>query len=95
MARHADIIRPVKLTTTLPEDVRTKLDLFLFSDLEGRIPKGAYQTFLVDRIRDFFDSRSLDIGTFAGLPTSAVVRGSPETIALLEVLLRRNPNAQP
>ena len=86
--RRPDIIRPVKLTTYFPEDVRTKLDLYLYSELEGRIPKGAYQQFLMDRIRDFFDTVSLDVGVFADKP-SAIVRGSPETIQLLEQLLRR------
>jgi hypothetical protein len=79
---HASIIRPVKLTTTFPEDVRVKLDLHLFSTIEGRVPKGAYQTFLVDRIRTFFSNKQLQ------LPSGAWVEGSPEAIAFVEDLLR-------
>jgi hypothetical protein len=52
--RPPNITRPVKLTTTLPEDIRAKLDLFLYSELEGRVPKGAYQAFFLERIREFF-----------------------------------------
>ena len=88
MSRRPDVIRPIKLTTTIPEDIRAKLDLHLYSELEGRVPKGAYQQFLVSRIVEFFGSRSLDLGELAGLPTSAVVRGSPAAIELLSQLLR-------
>jgi len=91
MPRQPDIFRPIKLTTTLPEDIRAKLDIHLYSDLEGRVPKGAYQQFFIDRIRDFFDTRSLDLGEYCDLPTQAIVRGSPETINLLRQLLRGTP----
>lgn len=56
--RHPNIIRPIKLTTTIPEDLRLKLDLYLFSDVEGRIPKGAYQDFICARIREFFSLKT-------------------------------------
>lgn len=54
MPRTPNIIRPSKLTLHLPEDIRAKLDLYLFSDIEGRIPQGAYQQFLTERINEFF-----------------------------------------
>lgn len=50
------IIRPTRLNTTLPEDVRAKLDLYLYSETEQRIPMGAYQKFIIERIQDFFRS---------------------------------------
>lgn len=49
------IIRPTKLTMALPEDVRAKLDLHLFSQVEGRVPMGAYQRFFIERIKEFFN----------------------------------------
>lgn len=52
--RRPSIIRPVPLTTAFPEDIRAKLDLYLWSESEQRVPKGAYQKFLVERIRAFF-----------------------------------------
>jgi len=52
--RPSSIIRSVQLTTVLPEDLRAKLDLYLFSTVEGRVPVGAYSTFLQARIREFF-----------------------------------------
>lgn len=53
--RPPNVMRPVKLTTNIPEDLRAQLDLHLFSPVEGRIPKGAYSRFLCERIREFFD----------------------------------------
>jgi hypothetical protein len=52
------ILRPIKLTTTLPEDVYAKLKLYLYSDIEGRVPKGAIQRFLIARINEFFTRQS-------------------------------------
>ena len=89
--RPANIIRPSKLTTTLPEDLRAKLDLHLWSELEQRVPVGAYQRFLVERIVEYFNSTSLDIGEYLGLPTSAWVRGTPAAIELLRNKLEKGP----
>jgi len=79
---HASIIRPIKLTTTFPEDVRVKLDLHLYSEVEQRVPKGAYQAFLVDRIRKFFSHRQLQ------LPTGEWIEGPPEAIAFVEEMMK-------
>lgn len=84
--RHPNIIRPIKLTTTIPEDLRTKLDLFLFSHVEQRIPKGAYQEFICSRIREYFSNTSLDLSEVRPVlfpPGKGAVRGMPETLALL------------
>jgi hypothetical protein len=52
------IIRPTKLTLHLPEDIRTKVDLILWSKMEQRVPKGAYQAFFVKLIEDYFKRRT-------------------------------------
>lgn len=44
----------IPLTITLPEPVMSKLQGFLLSDRMGKIPKGAYQRFFVERIEEFF-----------------------------------------
>lgn len=54
--RPPNVMRPSKIGIYLPEDLRAKLDLHLFSTLEGRIPHGAYSRFISDRIREYFDS---------------------------------------
>lgn len=52
MARQPNILRPTKLTMHLPEDVRAKLDLYLWSDVEGKVPKGAYSRFFTQLINE-------------------------------------------
>lgn len=48
------ILRPIRLHTTLPEDIRAVLDLHLYSEVEQRIPFGAYQKFIIERTKEFF-----------------------------------------
>lgn len=73
----------------LPESARTRLDLLLHSPLEGRVPKGAYQRFFLERLHEFFGTRQFDLSPYVGsLPGERVVRGSPETLAVLEAVLQ-------
>lgn len=53
MSRNAHIIRPRKLTLHVPEDVMQRLDAFLMSDRQGRVPYGAYSAFFVERTNDY------------------------------------------
>lgn len=55
MPRKPDIDRPTDLHLMLPESIRAKLDLLLFSEVEGRVPHGSYQRFIIERIKEFFD----------------------------------------
>ena len=74
----------------LPESVRTRLDLLLFSEVEGRVPKGAYQRFFLERLAEFFSTRPLDLSPYVGtLPGERTVRGHPQAIAVLEAALQR------
>jgi hypothetical protein len=57
VSRRPNIIRPIKLNTTFPEDIRAKLELHLFSTVEQRVPKGAIQKFLCERITEFFSQK--------------------------------------
>lgn len=82
MPRRPNIMRPVPLRTTFPEDVRAQLDLHLYSEVEGRVPQGAYQAFLIERIREFFNRKSYDTG-------KGVVYGSPEAIAYVATCVER------
>jgi len=74
----------------LPESVRVRLDLLLFSEVEGRVPKGAYQRFFSERLAEFFSTRPLDLSPYIGsLPGERVVRGTPQAIAALEAVLKQ------
>lgn len=47
MPRSPNIMRPSKLNTSLPQDLRAWLDLHLWSDTESRVPYGAYQKLII------------------------------------------------
>jgi hypothetical protein len=38
----------------MPSAVMTRLDLYLMSIAQGRIPQGAYQSFFTERVEEFF-----------------------------------------
>ena len=38
----------------IPLDVMNKLNAYLYSPVEGRIPVGAYRKFFIERINEFF-----------------------------------------
>lgn len=58
MARKLNIVRPVKLHLHIAEDLRAKVDLHLFSTLEGRVPVGAYRRFFEELIQDYFSRQT-------------------------------------
>lgn len=73
---------------TLPEDIYMRLQLYLTSGLDGKVPFAAYQTFFVTRINEFFTTRALDISGLGGLPPGThIVKALPETIHFLSTLL--------
>lgn len=55
MPRSPNILRPSKLTMNLPEDIRARLDLHLFSSVEGRVPHGAYARLISSLLREYLD----------------------------------------
>lgn len=50
MARPPKAIRPVEKTINLPSDLVAKVDLILFSELEGKVPHGAWSRFVTGLI---------------------------------------------
>ena len=55
MPRPRKAIRPIYTQIAIPEDVRGRLDLHLFSPLEGRVPQGAYSNFIIPLIKRELD----------------------------------------
>lgn len=75
----------------LPESVRARLDIELFSELEGRVPKGAYQRFFLERLTEYFASKALDLAPYLGTqPGAAVIRARPDTLDQLKLHLETN-----
>ena len=67
MPRPAAITPNKSLHTTLNADLAAKLDLLLYSEVEQRVPKGAYQEFLQARIQEYFSTRRID-STISAVP---------------------------
>ena len=89
--RRPNIEPSVATNLHLPETVRARLDLILFSELEGRVPKGAYQRFFLERLQEFFTTKSADLSALLGLaPGSCIVKARPEVLLLLEASLSKD-----
>ena len=89
MSRRPNVIRPSLLHVSLPEDIRAKIDLLLWSELEGRVPKGAYQRFFVERIQEFFGWSRIDLTPF-GYPQGFFVAGPKEMLDQVKLTLERS-----
>ena len=84
------LIRPARpLNTHLDEELMARVDLLLFSELEGRVPKGAYQKLFNSLLRRWMDSRELDLAPYIGaLPGEHLISGHPETLDRLQSKLQ-------
>ena len=91
--RRPNIEPSVATNLHLPESIRTRLDLVLFSELEGRVPKGAYQRFFLERLQEFFTTKTVDLSAVLGLPPGhGLVKMRPEAIpALLAHFSKESP----
>ena len=88
MANRPAIIPNSPITTALPQHVRDRLDLWLYSELEGRVPKGAYRDFFSARTTEFFESRTFDLSPFLGSASGEyTIRALPHTVEALKGLL--------
>ena len=85
MSRRPSLDPPVALRLMLPESIRAKVDLILFSELEGRVPKGRYQEFFLERIAEYFSNRPLDLTAYG---IAGMVSGPKEIIEQLEWRLK-------
>lgn len=87
MPRRPNIDPPTRLETKIPQTLRAKLDLYLWSELEGRVPHGKYQEFLCDRIREFFEWRRIPLTPY-GFPEGYFIAGPKESIELLDKIIK-------
>lgn len=89
MSRRPNAIPSVMLNVALPLDVHTQMNLHLYSDLEGRVPQGAYQRFLVELIRERLTGKVLDLTPYIpeAMPGVFQVSGNVESILALKYRL--------
>ena len=90
MGRPPLVDRPRKLTLHLTESVLAQLDLLLISDVDGKVPQGAYKTFFEARIREYLKQRPLPLEPY-GFPQGYFVTGPTEMVEAVKFFFERNP----
>ena len=89
MSKPPNLIPSQQLNVALPLSVYMQLTAYLYSDLEMRVPHGAYSRFLSELIRGFFAAERLDLAPFANSDVGAfIVSGSPQALAVLKATLK-------
>jgi len=85
MGRPASITPREHFHVTMDAALKQKVDLLLFSEVEGRVPKGSHSAFAEARFREFFEHGKLSLDRF-GFPPGYFVTGPKE---MLEELTKR------
>jgi len=95
MPKPANLIPSKQLNVALPLPLFTQLSLALTSDLEGRVPHGAYSRFLQDLLRAHFERAELDLNTYASMvpPGVYVLSGPPASVEAFQKLLTHKVQA--
>ena len=92
MARPKNLVPSESLHLRIAGPLAQGLEKLLWSDVEGRVPVGAYQKFFTEISLAYLQGRSLDISHWAPaammVPPGTTVRGSPQAIETLETLLK-------
>lgn len=86
--KRPNVIPSQQLNVALPLPLYTQLSAHLYSELEGRVPHGAYSRFLIELLRGHFSDGRLDLAPWAGVaPGAFIVSGPPEALDALQGLL--------
>lgn len=90
MPRQPNTIPSKQLNVAVPLDAFTLLATHLYSDLEQRVPHGAFNRWITARIAEYFTWKPLDLAPYAGCDGGLhVVHASPATLEQLRLLLER------
>lgn len=82
MPRRPAIDPPTVLTLGLPESERAWLAQHLWSEVDCRVPSGAYRAWFLARLHEYRTWRTLDLAPF-GFPPGMFVKGPEEVIRRL------------
>lgn len=85
MSRPKQITPKVHLHITLSAELREKLDKAVWSEVEQRIPAGALQKFIEERLREYFSYDKLEVGDY--LLGGDAVYGNARTLDMLRTAL--------
>lgn len=77
MARPASINKPIEKKLSLDAELVAKVELALFSDLEGRVPYGAWSGLIEQLLREHFNRAERQRALAEALQV-AMISGDPE-----------------
>lgn len=77
MPRPKSLNPPEYLRVALDQSLKARLSILLYSEVEQRIPKGAWQQFMEARLREFFEWRRVDLSPY-GFPPGYFITGPAE-----------------
>ncbi len=77
MARPASINKPIEKKLSLDAELVARVELALFSDLEGRVPYGAWSGLIEQLLREYFGRAERQRALGEALQT-AMISGDPE-----------------
>lgn len=89
MPRPPNVRPTVSLHFKLDKELKAILESLLYSEVEGRVPVGAYQEFIETRLREYFTWGILDLRDLPNLPileagiSETHIRGPQQTLAYL------------
>lgn len=94
MARPKSVNRPIEKKLSLDPDLVAKTELLLFSDLEGRVPYGAWSGLIEQLLREHFAragrqralSEALQVAAISGDPEDAHCNADDLLVSELETL---------
>lgn len=72
MPRPRKAIRPVEKNISLPQDLVLQVDLLLYSELEGKVPFGAWQRYIERIVREDLARRAQAV---SAVPTQETAHG--------------------
>ncbi len=94
MARPASINKPIEKKLSLDAELVAKVELALFSDLEGRVPYGAWSGLIEQLLREHFNraerqralTEALQVAAISGDPEAAHGTADAMLVSELEAL---------
>lgn len=90
MPRKAAVTPNRDIHVWLPADLKTRAELLLYSEVEGRVPKGAWQGLITKLLREYFDHKPLDLSPFLdAMPGVHVITGPVHTLSALLIHLEK------
>lgn len=89
------LINPTRsLHIHIDAELAKAIDTRLWSDAEGRVPKGAYQAFITEACVRMMRQQALDLSPFLGsMPSEHVVWAFPPTREALHKFLTQDKGA--